>query len=53
MYEEGRATETAANLEIDAVIDPADTRKVISIALTSAPKTKFSHRKRRNFVDVW
>ena len=53
MYEAGEAIETASNLEIDAVIDPADTRKIISIALTSAPKAKSSHGKRRTFVDVW
>ena len=33
MYERGQATETASYLEIDAVIDPADTRKVIIQAL--------------------
>ena len=29
MYEKGRATEAASYLELDAVIDPADTRRVI------------------------
>ena len=33
MYETGKATETASFLEIDAVIDPADTREVILRAL--------------------
>ena len=33
MYERGKATEAASYLEIDAVIDPADTRKVIIQAL--------------------
>ena len=33
LYEQGRATETASYLEIDAVIDPADTRQVILEAL--------------------
>jgi acetyl-CoA carboxylase carboxyltransferase component len=28
-YEKGKAIEAAAHLEIDAVIDPADTRKII------------------------
>ena len=50
MYEAGKATEAAAHLEIDAVIDPADTRKVIVRALTSAPKARSSHGKRRTFV---
>ena len=34
-YESGKATETASFLEIDAVIDPIDTRKVIKLALNS------------------
>lgn len=36
MYEAGKATEAAAHLEIDAVIDPADTRKVLVSALAAA-----------------
>ena len=38
MYEIGKATETASHLEIDAVIDPADTRATIARALASAAK---------------
>jgi len=53
MYEKGKATEAATHLEIDAVIDPADTREVILKALASAPKAKSSHDKRRTFVDTW
>jgi acetyl-CoA carboxylase carboxyltransferase component len=53
MYEIGKATEAAAHLEIDAVIDPADTRKVILRALSSAPEPKTSHAKRKRFVDTW
>ena len=53
MYEAGKATEAAVHLEIDAVIDPADTREVILRALTSAHKAKSSHDKRRTFVDTW
>jgi len=52
-YERGKATEAATHLEIDAVIDPADTRQVILRALASAPKAKPPHNKRRNFVDTW
>ena len=33
MYQRGKATESAAATEIDAVIDPADTRKVVLRAL--------------------
>jgi acetyl-CoA carboxylase carboxyltransferase component len=35
MYESGKATEAAAHLEIDAVIDPASTRDIIVKALNS------------------
>ena len=53
LYEEGKATEAATYLEIDAVIDPADTRQVILKALESVRKTKPAHEKRRTFVDTW
>ena len=53
MYEVGKATEAAAHLEIDAVIDPADTRGVIIRALAGAPNPKPRHSKRRTFVDTW
>jgi acetyl-CoA carboxylase carboxyltransferase component len=36
MYEKGKAIEAATHLEIDAVIDPADTRKYIVSALAAA-----------------
>ena len=36
MYEIGKATEAAAHLEIDAVIDPADTREVVLRAFRAA-----------------
>ena len=35
MYQRGRATEAASFLEIDCVIDPADTRATVSRALGS------------------
>jgi acetyl-CoA carboxylase carboxyltransferase component len=35
MYEIGKATEAAAHLEIDAVIDPADTRAAVLRALAA------------------
>ncbi|MBT8150029.1 MAG: biotin carboxylase, partial [Gammaproteobacteria bacterium] len=37
-YERGKATEAASFLEIDAVIDPADTRDVILRALLAAQR---------------
>ncbi|MFN2289457.1 MAG: carboxyl transferase domain-containing protein, partial [Chromatocurvus sp.] len=36
LYEVGKATEAAAHLEIDAVIDPADTRRAVLNALGAA-----------------
>jgi acetyl-CoA carboxylase carboxyltransferase component len=36
LYDKGRAIEAAAHLEIDAVIDPADTRRHVSRALAAA-----------------
>jgi acetyl-CoA carboxylase carboxyltransferase component len=36
MYDIGKATEAASHLEIDAVIDPADTRSVVIRALNAA-----------------
>ena len=37
-YEKGKAIEAAAHLEIDAVIDPADTRKIILKAYNNYKK---------------
>ncbi len=50
MYNMGKATEAAAFLEIDGVIDPADSRKVISCALQAASAKK---NKQHRFVDTW
>lgn len=36
LYEKGRAVEAATHLEIDAVIDPADTRHLVSRAFAAA-----------------
>ncbi len=52
MIEQGRATEAASYQEIDAVIDPADTRACIIKALSSAKPSTTDQRKRRNFVDT-
>jgi acetyl-CoA carboxylase carboxyltransferase component len=51
LYEAGKATEAATQLEIDAVIDPIDTRAVIARALRGAPARR-GHAPRR-FVDTW
>ena len=53
MYEIGKATEAGAYLEIDAVIDPADTRDVVIKAINSATHGNIKNRQRRNFVDTW
>ncbi|MFT5888164.1 MAG: acetyl-CoA carboxylase carboxyltransferase component [Zhongshania sp.] len=52
MYDRGKATEAASFLEIDAVIDPSDTRKVIINAVKAASKKLQQHSSRR-FVDTW
>ena len=53
LYELGKATESAAALEIDAVIDPIDTRKVILQALAAARNSYRSKPQRRNMIDTW
>ena len=50
-YERGHAINTAAAVEIDAVIDPAETRKWIAQGIASADLR--SRRERRGFVDAW
>jgi acetyl/propionyl-CoA carboxylase alpha subunit len=50
LYHRGKAINVAASLEIDAVIDPADTRRWIVDGLrASQPR----HAPRRRFVDAW
>ena len=51
MYEAGKATEAAAHLEIDAVIDPADTRRELAGMLARLPQRGESAARR--FVDTW
>jgi len=50
-YERGHAINTAAAVEIDAVIDPAQTRKWIAQGIASAALR--GKRERRGFVDAW
>jgi len=50
MYERGKAASMAAALEIDAVIDPVDTRRWILRGLDSCPPRKHAYRQR---VDSW
>ncbi len=50
-YARGKAINMAAYLEIDDVIDPADTRRWIMRGLKSLPPK--AGGKRRNFIDTW
>jgi acetyl/propionyl-CoA carboxylase alpha subunit/acetyl-CoA carboxylase carboxyltransferase component len=52
-YEHGKATNMASYLEIDDVIDPADTRRWLVRGLTSLPPTPPREGKKRPFVDTW
>ena len=53
MYEAGKALSVASVVEIDAVIDPAETRSWILRGLKSCPVPAATGHKRRPFVDVW
>ncbi len=52
-YERGKSINAASILEFDTVIDPADTRKWIAVALDSAPPPPQRSGKKRAFVDSW
>ncbi len=52
LYERGKAINMAAHLEIDAVIDPADTRKWIIQGLKSAP-ARNPGEAAHSFIDPW
>jgi acetyl-CoA carboxylase carboxyltransferase component len=53
MYEHGKALNTASFFEIDDVIDPADTRRWISVILNSSPPTPPRVGKKRPNIDTW
>jgi acetyl-CoA carboxylase carboxyltransferase component len=52
MYEQGKAVNMASYLEIDAVIDPAETRRWIMRGLKSA-RPRSSSDGRHAYVDCW
>jgi acetyl-CoA carboxylase carboxyltransferase component len=52
LYERGKAINVASYLEIDAVIDPADTRKWIMEGLRSTSAGR-PEKTAHNFVDPW
>jgi acetyl-CoA carboxylase carboxyltransferase component len=53
LYQAGKAINMAAFLEIDDVIDPADTRRWILRGLRSVPEPARPAGKRRPFIDTW
>jgi acetyl/propionyl-CoA carboxylase alpha subunit len=52
-YDNGKALNMASYLEIDAVIDPAETRAWLLRGLNAAPKPATREGKKRAFVDTW
>ena len=53
LYEVGKGVSMAAWLEIDDVIDPAETRRWIMRGLHSLPPAEKPKGKRRPFIDTW
>ena len=52
-YANGKALNMASYLEIDAVIDPAESRAWLLRGLNAAPKAPARTGKKRPFVDTW
>ncbi|KWR87262.1 acetyl-CoA carboxylase family protein [Cupriavidus sp. IDO] len=54
-YQRGRALNMASHLEIDAVIDPADTRRWLLRGLASVPPGSLGRQpsEQRRFIDTW
>lgn len=52
-YQEGKALNTASYLELDDVIDPADSRRWLSRGLRALPEAPPAAGKRRAFIDTW
>jgi acetyl/propionyl-CoA carboxylase alpha subunit/acetyl-CoA carboxylase carboxyltransferase component len=53
LYANGKAVSIASVLEIDEVIDPADTRHWIMSGLRSVPKPETRTAKKRPCIDAW
>ena len=53
MYDHGKALNTATWFEIDDVIDPAESRKVISRALAATPPPPAREHKKHPYIDTW
>ena len=52
-YDRGKALSMAEHLEIDDVIDPAESRARVAAMLAALPPSASSPGKRRPFVDTW
>jgi acetyl-CoA carboxylase carboxyltransferase component len=52
-YRHGQAINVASAFEIDDVIDPADSRRLIVEALRAAPEPSARSGKKRNCIDTW
>jgi acetyl-CoA carboxylase carboxyltransferase component len=52
-YEHGKALNVATYFEIDDVIDPVETRGLITNGIRSLPPVPFGRGKKRSFIDTW
>ncbi|MBU2648419.1 carbamoyl-phosphate synthase large subunit, partial [bacterium] len=52
-YQHGKAINMASHFEIDEVIDPADTRRVVIRGLQSVPAPGPRRGKKRPCIDTW
>ena len=53
LYQRGHAVNVASYMELDDVIDPADTRRWIVRALESVPTPPARSGKKRPSIDTW
>ena len=53
LYANGKAVSIASVLEIDEVIDPAETRRWIMSGLRSVPKQEARTGRKRPCIDAW
>ncbi|MBC7701985.1 carboxyl transferase domain-containing protein [Aquabacterium sp.] len=52
-YQRGKGLNMASHLELDDVIDPADTRRWLACGLAAMPKPAPRSTRKRPFVDAW
>lgn len=52
-YQRGKALNMAAHLELDDVIDPADTRRWLVRGLAAMPEPVPRQGRKRSFIDAW